>query len=59
MSIKKNSPAIGEYRTGKNLSISSGYLDVFIGSANFKSTCKTMNIRYEELKGKAKVENKG
>lgn len=54
MAIQKNATALGEYRAGKSISMSSGFLDVFIGSANFKSTCETMHIRYEEPKGKDK-----
>ncbi len=54
MAIQKNVTAVGEYRAGKSISISSGFLDVFIGSANFKSICKTMHIRFQEPKAKAK-----
>ena len=54
MAIQKNTKAIGEYRPAKSISVSSGFLDVFIGSANFKSTCKAMHIRYEEPKEKGK-----
>jgi hypothetical protein len=54
MAIQNNTTVIGEYRAGKSISISSGFLDVFIGSANFKSICKTMHIRYQDPKAKAK-----
>jgi hypothetical protein len=54
MAIQKNTTAIGEYTASKNISISSGFLDVFIGSANFKSICGTMHIRYQEPKIKVK-----
>lgn len=52
MAIQKNTTSLGEYTAGKSKSISAGFLDVFIGSADFKSVCETMRIRYEEPKAK-------
>lgn len=52
MAIQKNIATLGEYRGGKGKAISSRFLDVFIGSTDFKSVCKTMRIKYQPQNGK-------
>ena len=56
MAIQKNTTPLGEYTVGKSKSISAGFLDVFIGSADFKSVCENLHIMYEppKVKGKKK-----
>ena len=52
MANQKNATPLGEYTAGKSKSISAGFLDVFIGSADFKSVCENMHIVYEPPKVK-------
>lgn len=47
-----NRTALGENRAGKSKFTSASYLDLFIGSADFESICRTMRISDQTPKEK-------